>query len=71
MLVRYETYLPFSRTKLNTKSNHNEVIMQTQILGQTGIDVSELCLGTMFFGSKNNKATSYQILDHYVRGYIP
>lgn len=39
--------------------------MQTQILGQTGVDVSELCLGTMFFGSKNDKATSYQLLDRY------
>ena len=40
--------------------------MQTQQLGNTGIDVSALCLGMMFFGSKNDKSTSYRLLDHYL-----
>lgn len=40
--------------------------MKTQQLGKTGVEVSELCLGTMFFGSKNDKTTSYQLLDRYI-----
>lgn len=40
--------------------------MKTIQLGNTGIDVSEFCLGAMYFGSRNDKATSYQILDQYV-----
>ncbi len=40
--------------------------MKTLQLGNTGIDVSALCLGAMYFGSRNDKATSYQLLDQYV-----
>lgn len=40
--------------------------MQTRQLGQTGVEVSSLCLGAMYFGSKNDEATSYRILDGYV-----
>jgi aryl-alcohol dehydrogenase-like predicted oxidoreductase len=40
--------------------------MQTQKLGSTGVEVSALCLGAMFFGSRNDSATSYRILDAYV-----
>lgn len=40
--------------------------MQTQQLGQTDTQVSALCLGAMFFGSKNDKPTSYTLLDRYV-----
>lgn len=40
--------------------------MQTQQLGNTGVEVSALCLGTMFFGSKNDKPTSYHLLDRYL-----
>jgi len=40
--------------------------MQTQQLGNTDTQVSALCLGTMYFGSKNNKATSYNLLDRYI-----
>jgi len=40
--------------------------MQTQKLGHTGVDVSVLCLGAMYFGTRNDKATSYRILDQYV-----
>jgi aryl-alcohol dehydrogenase-like predicted oxidoreductase len=31
-----------------------------------GTDVSALCLGTMFFGSKENEETSFALLDQYV-----
>jgi aryl-alcohol dehydrogenase-like predicted oxidoreductase len=40
--------------------------MKTISLGNTGIEVSAFCLGTMYFGSRNDKALSYQILDQYV-----
>lgn len=40
--------------------------MQTQKLGHTKIEVSSLCLGTMFFGTKTDKATSTQLLDAYL-----
>jgi aryl-alcohol dehydrogenase-like predicted oxidoreductase len=40
--------------------------MRTQQLGHTGKDVSALCLGAMFFGSRTDKETSYRVLDHYL-----
>lgn len=40
--------------------------MKTMQLGNTGVEVSSLCLGAMYFGSKNDEATAYQILDGYV-----
>jgi aryl-alcohol dehydrogenase-like predicted oxidoreductase len=40
--------------------------MQTRSLGHTGVDVSALCLGAMYFGSRNDRATSYRLLDSYV-----
>lgn len=40
--------------------------MKTRPLGSTGVEVSELCLGAMYFGSKNDKDTSYALLDQYV-----
>ena len=40
--------------------------MKTRPLGNTGVEVSALCLGAMFFGSKNDTATSYALLDQYV-----
>jgi aryl-alcohol dehydrogenase-like predicted oxidoreductase len=40
--------------------------MKTRPLGRTGVEVSALCLGAMFFGSKNDKTTSYTLLDQYV-----
>lgn len=39
--------------------------MKTLPLGTTGIDVSALCLGTMYFGSRTDEATSLQLLDTY------
>jgi len=35
-------------------------------LGNTGVKVSVFCLGTMYFGSRTDKQTSYQLLDRYV-----
>jgi aryl-alcohol dehydrogenase-like predicted oxidoreductase len=40
--------------------------METQKLGKTGVDVSALCLGAMYFGTRNDQATSYRVLDKYV-----
>lgn len=40
--------------------------MQTRKLGNTDAEVSSLCLGAMYFGTKNNEKTSYHILDGYV-----
>lgn len=40
--------------------------MQTTPLGKTGVDVSLYCLGAMYFGSRNDRATSYRMLDRYV-----
>ncbi|MBK9122278.1 MAG: aldo/keto reductase [Chloroflexi bacterium] len=40
--------------------------MKFQQLGQTGIQVSSLCLGAMYFGSRNDEATSHRLLDQYV-----
>lgn len=34
-------------------------------LGKSGIAVSALCLGTDLFGSKRDKQTSFQLLDHF------
>mgnify|MGYP000170992121 CR=1 FL=1 len=39
--------------------------MRTSPLGTTGEDVSALCLGTMYFGSSVDEATSFRILDRY------
>ena len=40
--------------------------MKTIPLGKTGVEVSALCLGTMYFGSKNNPDTSFGLLDQYL-----
>lgn len=40
--------------------------MKYQELGRTGVQVSSLCLGAMYFGSRNDQATSYRLLDQYV-----
>jgi aryl-alcohol dehydrogenase-like predicted oxidoreductase len=39
--------------------------MKTQPLGHTDVNVSSLCLGAMYFGSRNDAGTSYRILDQY------
>lgn len=39
--------------------------MKTLPLGTTGVQVSALCLGTMKFGTENDRATSYRMLDLY------
>ena len=38
--------------------------MQYRPLGRTGVQVSEICLGTMMFGGKTTKADSIRIIDH-------
>lgn len=40
--------------------------MKTQKLGHTDAVVSSLCLGAMYFGSRNDVATSHRILDAYL-----
>jgi aryl-alcohol dehydrogenase-like predicted oxidoreductase len=40
--------------------------MKTLPLGKTGVNVSALCLGTMYFGTRNDQAASYSLLDQYV-----
>ena len=40
--------------------------MRTVALGGTGVEVSVFCLGTMYFGSSTDAATSYRLLDQYV-----
>ncbi|MBK8046303.1 MAG: aldo/keto reductase [Anaerolineales bacterium] len=40
--------------------------MRTVPLGKTGVDVSVYCLGAMYFGTRNDPATSYRMLDRYV-----
>jgi aryl-alcohol dehydrogenase-like predicted oxidoreductase len=37
--------------------------MQRRRIGKTGLRVSEICLGTMTFGSQADEATSLRILD--------
>lgn len=39
--------------------------MDTTVLGATGETVSELCLGAMYFGSRIDRGTSYELLDRY------
>lgn len=40
--------------------------MEYRFLGRTGLQVSELCLGTMLFGSATDEATAHRILDRFV-----
>lgn len=40
--------------------------MKTRPLGQTGVEVSVLCLGAMYFGTRTDEATSRHLLDHYL-----
>jgi aryl-alcohol dehydrogenase-like predicted oxidoreductase len=40
--------------------------MKTLKLGTSGEDVSALCLGAMYFGSRNDKDTSYAMLEQYI-----
>jgi len=40
--------------------------MKTIPLGFTNIPVSSLCLGAMYFGTRNDEATSFRLLDIYV-----
>lgn len=40
--------------------------MRSILLGNTGVKVSVLCLGTMYFGTRNDEETSYRLLDKYI-----
>ena len=40
--------------------------MRTIPLGNTGVEVSALCLGAMYFGTRTDAATSQALLDQYV-----
>ena len=43
--------------------------MQRRRLGQSGITVSEICMGTMTFGSQSTEAEGFRIMDHaYEKG---
>jgi len=39
--------------------------MKTVLLGNTGEQVSTLCLGAMYFGTRQNQVESFQLLDQY------
>ena len=38
--------------------------MEYRSLGRTGVQVSQICLGTMMFGGKTDRAESIRIIDH-------
>jgi aryl-alcohol dehydrogenase-like predicted oxidoreductase len=38
--------------------------MEYRALGRTGVQVSQICLGTMMFGGRTEKAESLRIIDH-------
>jgi aryl-alcohol dehydrogenase-like predicted oxidoreductase len=40
--------------------------MNSITLGNSGVAVSQFCLGAMFFGTRTGKETSYELLDQYV-----
>ncbi|RYE76762.1 MAG: aldo/keto reductase, partial [Hyphomicrobiales bacterium] len=40
--------------------------MKTRPLGRTGLDVSEICLGTMTWGSQNSEAEGHAQMDYAV-----
>ena len=40
--------------------------MKTVSLGNTGVEVSAMCLGTMYFGWRTDTAMAYRLLDQYV-----
>jgi aryl-alcohol dehydrogenase-like predicted oxidoreductase len=40
--------------------------MRTVSLGNTAVRVSAFCLGTMYFGSRTDRETSYRLLDQYL-----
>lgn len=44
--------------------------MKYRILGNTGLKVSELCLGTMTFGKQADEHTSFAILDKAVNAGV-
>ena len=43
-----------------------ETVMTMKIIPETDLNVSEYCLGTMYFGTKVGKGTSFRLLDIFV-----
>lgn len=41
--------------------------METKKLGNTGIDVSKICLGTMTWGSQNTESQAHEQLDYAIK----
>jgi aryl-alcohol dehydrogenase-like predicted oxidoreductase len=50
----------------NDYSKWSDPFMRSQKLGHTDADVSSLCLGAMFLGTRNDQPSSYHLLDQYV-----
>lgn len=46
--------------------NKEKSEVKTLPLGNTGVEVSAFCLGTMHFGTRESKDVSYQLLDQYI-----
>jgi aryl-alcohol dehydrogenase-like predicted oxidoreductase len=44
--------------------------MEYRALGRTGVQVSEICLGTMMFGGRTDRAESIRIIDHALDGGV-
>ena len=40
--------------------------MQYRFLGKTGLRVSEVCLGAMYFGKETSEKDSHRLMDYYV-----
>lgn len=56
----------YSRTNKQNQLQPNEVIeadMERRRLGQSGISVTDICMGTMTFGSQCDEKTSHAIMD--------
>jgi aryl-alcohol dehydrogenase-like predicted oxidoreductase len=52
--------------KSSSPDTHPYFSMKTIPLGFTNIPVSSLCLGAMYFGTRNDEETSFRLLDIYV-----
>jgi aryl-alcohol dehydrogenase-like predicted oxidoreductase len=46
--------------------SEEKISMKQVTLGTTGAEVSTLCLGAMYLGTRQDQAASFELLDHYV-----